>query len=470
VKIRGFRIELGEIEAVLGEHPAVRQAVVLAREDAPGDKRLVAYVMPASPTGADIEPLRSFLRERLPEYMRPSAYVVLAQLPLTPTGKLDRRALPPPARGLEDATRSHEPPRDSVERTLCQLWAEVLGVTQVGIDADFFDLGGHSLLAAQLFARMDRAFGRSLPLAALFDAPTVRGLAHFYRDGSEHAVGTTVVPITLGGSLPPVFAVPGVGGNVLGFATLARELGPEQPFFGLQSVGLDGACEPLESIEHIAAHHLQGVRQTQPSGPYRLLGACFGAAVACEMTRQLLDAREEVAFLGLFDPSSQGGDLAGQSTLPTPAWLRRGIAFASFVASRLRLYVEEARPLGYRQRVRFVGSKLKLLAEIVHERDVFRGDYRQFHQRRVYASNLRALRRYKQAPLNGGPEAIEVFRTGRRFDRAPADSQVDWTDPAGKPITYHKVPGKNSGDMLQGENAKVLARLLSARLECAPRT
>jgi thioesterase domain-containing protein len=188
------------------------------------------------------------------------------------------------------------------------------------------------------------------------------------------------------------------------------------------------------------------------------------------MTRQLLDAREEVAFLGLFDPSSQGGDLAGQSTLPTPAWLRRGIAFASFVASRLRLYVEEARPLGYRQRVRFVGSKLKILAEIVHERDVFRGDYRQFHQRRVYANNLRALRRYKPAPLNGGPEAIEVFRTGRRFDRAPADSQVDWTDPAGKPITYHKVPGKNSGDMLQGENAKVLARLLSARLECAPRT
>ena len=167
MKIRGFRIELGEIEAVLAEHPAVRQAVVLAREDTPGDKRLVAYVVPADAAGADIESLRAFLRARLPDYMRPAAYVVLEQLPLTATGKLDRRALPAPSRGLEDATSGPELPRDEVERTLCQLWAEVLNTTQVGIDDDFFELGGHSLLAAQLFARMDQAFGRSLPLATL---------------------------------------------------------------------------------------------------------------------------------------------------------------------------------------------------------------------------------------------------------------------------------------------------------------
>jgi thioesterase domain-containing protein/acyl carrier protein len=468
VKIRGFRIELGEIEAVLAEHSAVRQAVVVAREDTPGDKRLVAYVVSADAVGADIEALRTFVRTRLPDYMRPAAYVALAQLPLTATGKLDRRALPAPSRGV-DTTRGHQLPRDSVERTLCELWAEVLNITQIGIDADFFELGGHSLMAAQLFARMDQTFGRSLPLATLFDAPTVRALARFYRDGAEPTVGLALVPITSGGSLPRVFAVPGVGGNVLGFTTLARDLGPEQPFFGLQSVGLDGAREPLESVQQMATHYLGEVRQIQPRGPYHLLGACFGATVAFEMTRQLLDAGEEVAFLGLFDPSSLGGDLAGQLTLPLPAWFKRGSALTSFVASRVALYLKQMRSLGYRQRVQLVGSKLKLVAEIVDKRDLLRGDHRTFHQRRVSAANLRALRRYKQEPLHGGPEVIEIFRSARRINGAPVDSGVDWASLAGKPVKYHDMPGKNSGDMLQGENGKALASLLSIRLQQARR-
>jgi len=303
----------------------------------------------------------------------------------------------------------------------------------------------------------------------LFDAPTVRALARFYRDGAEPAAAMALVPITSGGSQSPVFAVPGVGGNVLGFTTLARDLGPEQPFFGLQSVGLDGAHEPLESIEQMATHYLREVRQIQPRGPYVLLGVCFGAAVAFEMTRQLLDAGEEVAFLGLFDPSSLGGDLAGQPALPLPAWLKRGAAFTSFVARRLRLYLKQMRPLGYRQRVQSVGSKLKLVAEIVQKRDVFRGDHRQFHQRRVYAANLRALRRYKHEPLHGGPEIIEIFRSARRFNRAPIASGVDWASLAGKPVRYHDMAGKNSGDMLQGENGKALASLLSIRLQQARR-
>jgi aspartate racemase len=468
VKIRGFRIELGEIESVLGEHPAVRQNVVLAREDTPGEKRLVAYLVPAGAAEADIESLRAFLRARQPDYMRPAAYVVLEQLPLTATGKLDRRALPAPSRGLEEATRRHELPRDDVERRLCQLWGEVLNTSQVGIDDDFFELGGHSLMAAQLFARMDQAFGRSLPLATLFDAPTVRGLARFYRDGFEPVVGMALVPITASGSLPRVFAVPGVGGNVLGFMTLARDLGPEQPFFGLQSVGLDGAREPLERIEQMAAHYLREVREIQPRGPYLLLGACFGATVAFEMTRQLLDAGEEVAFLGLLDPSSLGGDLAGQPTLPLPAWFKRGTALASFVTSRVGHYIKQMRSLDYRQRAQLLSSKLKLVAEIIDKRDLLRGDYRKFHQRRVSAANLRALRRYKHEPLPGGPDVIEIFRSGR-VDRAAVDLGVDWASLMGRSIKYHSVPGKNSGDMLQGEHAKTLATLLSSRLEQARR-
>ena len=467
VKIRGFRIELGEIEALLGAHPGVRQTVVLAREETQGDKRLVAYVVPADAVGVDIESLRAFVRERLPDYMRPTAYVVLDGLPLTATGKIDRRALPAPSRGTEAPAQKHESPRDEVERTLCQLWGDVLKMPEVGIDDDFFELGGHSLLAAQLFARMDQAFGRSLPLATLFDAPTIRALARFYRDGEEPALGVTLVAIAPSGTRPAVFAVPGVGGNVLGYRTLAHELGSDQPFFGLQSVGLDGGHEPLQSIEQIAAHHVSEVRRRQPRGPYHLVGACFGATVAVEMTHQLLDAGEQVSFLALFDPSALGWDLADRPMVLAPGWARRGMDLARFVAKRLRRYFKQIRPLGPREKMQLVGSKIKVVGEIVRTRDLFRGDERQFHQRRVKAANVRALRRYKHRPMARSPKVIEVFRTSRRFDLLPSGAGVDWVSLVGKPITYHHVAGKDSGDMLRGDNAKALAALLSSRLDHA---
>ncbi|KRD73971.1 non-ribosomal peptide synthetase [Lysobacter sp. Root983] len=172
VKLRGFRIELGEIEAVLAEHPQVGQAVVVCREDRPGDKRLVAYVIGQ----ADAAELRAHARQRLPEYMLPSAYVTLAQYPLTPNGKVDRKALPAPdAEALE--THAYVAPRNGEEETLARLWAEVLGLERVGIHDDFFELGGHSLLATQLITRVQKAFGGEIALRALFEAPSVAGFA-----------------------------------------------------------------------------------------------------------------------------------------------------------------------------------------------------------------------------------------------------------------------------------------------------
>jgi thioesterase domain-containing protein len=262
-----------------------------------------------------------------------------------------------------------------------------------------------------------------------------------------------------------VFAIPGVGGNVIGFTTLARELGQEQPFFGLQSLGLDGTDEPLQSIEQMAARYLAEIRDLQPHGPYQLLGTCFGAVVAVEMTHQLLEAGEDVSFLGLFDPSSLGWDLADRPELPVPAWVRRGADLTRFVAKRVRRYARQIGSLRPRQKAELIGSKIKVVGEIVRKRDLFRGDERQFHQRRVKAANVRALRRYKHRPMDRDPRTIEVFRTGRRFDRLPSGAGVDWVSLVGKSIAYHQVSGKDSGDMLRGENAKALAALLSSRLE-----
>ena len=179
VKLRGFRIELGEIESVLIEHPQVLQAVVVCREDRPGDKRLVAYIVPrAADAGFDPSELRAAARQRLPDYMLPSAWVALERLPLTPNGKVDRLALPAPEAGAGAAER-YLAPRNGEETTLAGLWAEVLGLERVSIDADFFDLGGHSLLATQLVTRINKAFGGETPLRALFEAPTVAGFAQW---------------------------------------------------------------------------------------------------------------------------------------------------------------------------------------------------------------------------------------------------------------------------------------------------
>jgi hypothetical protein len=172
VKIRGFRIEPGEVEAVLLRHPGVREAVVVAREDVPGEKRLAAYVVPRGPQAQAAGELRGFLRSRLPAYLVPSAFVTLGSLPLTPGGKVDRRALPAPEGGGECV-----PPRTAAERELARVWSEVLGVERVGVYDDFFELGGHSLLAARVAARVRQGLGVDLPLPVLFEAPTVAALA-----------------------------------------------------------------------------------------------------------------------------------------------------------------------------------------------------------------------------------------------------------------------------------------------------
>jgi amino acid adenylation domain-containing protein len=194
VKIRGFRVEPGEIEAALGQHPAVREAVVLAREDAPGDRRLVAYVVPTNDerrTTNDEDlassfiahrssfqgELRSFLKEKLPDYMVPAAFVVLDEWPMTPSGKVDRKALPAPDGAGRTSNDTFVAPSNPIEQHLAEIWSELLGATQVGVHDDFFELGGHSLLATQLVSRLRDTFQVELPLRQLFEMPTVAGVA-----------------------------------------------------------------------------------------------------------------------------------------------------------------------------------------------------------------------------------------------------------------------------------------------------
>ncbi|MBN8226639.1 amino acid adenylation domain-containing protein [Corallococcus macrosporus] len=301
LKVRGFRIELGEIEAALAQHPAVRDCVVDARDDGAGQKRLVAWVVGTDPKSLDVTALRGFLKERLPEYMVPSRWMPMERLPLTPSGKVNRKALPTPEGGREPAAPLLGP-RTPLELQLVRIWEEVLGVHPIGVRDNFFELGGHSLLTLRLQSALRARLGRTLPVSALFQNPTVEHLAGLLRDAASW---TPLVALQKGQEgVRPFFCVHAVGGSVVPYAELARALGRHQPFYGLQARGLDGAEPPCDSVPEMAALYVRAVREVQPHGPYLLGGWSMGGAVAWEMAHQLRREGETVALLALLDSSA----------------------------------------------------------------------------------------------------------------------------------------------------------------------
>ncbi|WP_292877333.1 non-ribosomal peptide synthetase [Nostoc sp. NMS1] len=302
VKIRGFRIELLEIEAVLAQHPKVQECVVILWEQS-GDKRLVGYVVPHRQVETpDLEvQLRHFLKERLPEYMMPSAFVMLESLPLTPNGKVDRRALPAPDKSNFIRKTKFVPPRGSLELQLTSIWEGVLNLHPIGVQDNFFELGGHSLLAVHLMAQIQQQLEKNLPLATLLQNPTIEQMASTISQHQDSQSWSPLVAIQPDGSKTPFFCVPGGAMDVIEFYHLARSLGSEQPFYGLQPRGLDGELEPHTRIEEMASCYIAAIQTIQPQGPYLLGGHSFGGYVAFEMAQQLQQQGHEVALLAILD-------------------------------------------------------------------------------------------------------------------------------------------------------------------------
>ncbi|WP_163870292.1 alpha/beta fold hydrolase, partial [Myxococcus eversor] len=300
VKVRGFRIELPEIEAAMLAHPSIREAVAIAREDVPGDKRLVGYFV-----GDDLDAvsLRAFLKARLPEYMVPSFLLRLDALPLTSNDKIDRKALPPPEAVLSAPSAAHVAPRTPTEELLASIWAQVLRVPQVGVEDDFFELGGHSLLAIKLMARIRERTGVSLPVTALFQGSSIERLAPFLEQQQDGTRATpNLVRLDSGTSTErPLFLVHGGGGSALSYTELVRQLAPSRPIHGLSASGLEGGELPPASVEILARDYLSQLRAVQPHGPYLLAGWSFGGLVAYEMARRLQASGEQVELLALLD-------------------------------------------------------------------------------------------------------------------------------------------------------------------------
>ena len=302
VKIRGVRIEPGEIEAVLSQHANVIRSAVIARKDVTGEKRLVAYIVSQAEQPHSSK-LRSFVQEHLPNYMVPSVFVFIDSIPLTPNGKVDRRALPAPDNTRQESSSTFVAPQDKLESNLIKIWSQVLKIQPIGVRDNFFDLGGNSLQAVALFAQIEKQFGKKLPLVTLFQSGTVAEIAQIIRQEKWLSPWSSLVPIKPNGNKPPLFYIHAGGGNLLIYRDLALALGADQPVYGLQPRGLDGRYAPFNSIKDMADHYLAQIRSLQPNGPYFLAGLSSGGTTAWEIAQLLQAQGQKVALLALFDSS-----------------------------------------------------------------------------------------------------------------------------------------------------------------------
>src|SRR6185369_14294128 len=261
VKVRGFRIELGEIEATLKRHPAIREAAAKVIERDKDDHRIVVYmVFREHAKKPDSRHLRHFLKEKLPAYMVPSLFVPVEQLHLMPSGKIDREALPPPDWTELDAQKVYVGPYGATQLRLQIIWENIFGISPISVRDDFFDLGGHSLLAVRLISAIHKHFARDLPLSTLFQGATIERLEDLLDSHEPTSFVSPVVPITVGGSKRPFFCAHGVGGNVATYLPLAKQLGPDQVFYGLQTPIPEYGAQ-FNSLEEMVACYLEEVRK-----------------------------------------------------------------------------------------------------------------------------------------------------------------------------------------------------------------
>lgn len=457
----------------------MRTCAVVAVPRGGDEKQLFAYIEPKQGSAPGIAELRAFLRQRLPDYMLPSAVVAVQEMPLTSTGKVDRKALPVPGDVPSDRAVASIAPRTGLESTIAGIWVELFRYKQIGVDDDFFALGGHSLLGFRLIARLREELGVELPVRVLFESPTIAGLAawienHRAENGAslkEQSNWRFLVPIQRGGAETPIFLVPGGGGGdeeFLVYARLARYLGEECPLYGLRARGSDGSDPPHKRVEEMAADYLNEVRALQPQGPYFLAGECFGGIVAYEMARQLLAQEQEVALLALLDtprPTPVGHALFATRRLfrfITDSWRENVGERIKFHWKTLKRIEPSRRPSYFLDKL---GKAVVVIADQLHIRKMRDPDgarRRSERVRRVRFEYPRRLQQYKPRPYRGRLTLLVNESVSRkRPDRG-------WAELVGGQVEIHRIPGDHFSYIREhaGEAAAELKRCLEqARIQ-----
>jgi amino acid adenylation domain-containing protein len=445
VKIRGFRMELGEIEARLREHPAVRQAVVLAREDAPGKKRLVAYVVGE----AAAEALKAHLEARLPGYMVPGAYVRLEALPLTSNGKLDRGALPVPD-GASYARRGPEPPRTMAEQVLASIWAELLEVQRVDRRDHFFDLGGHSLLAVRMVARVRETLNPEATVDEVFAHPTLYELAARLQGGGEWFGTTRAIPIRETGSERPLFVAHDAVGIVFYGQILRPHLDAEIPVYALPGPLND--TDELASLDDLVTRLVRMMTEVQPEGPYRVSGWSAGGLFAYAVAERLVMTGRAVEFVGLLDtfhPKLAKPDSPRERQFTVLELLARDSGVPPVTPEALQALREDTEGLDLPAFIATCKARA-LLPETVTAARAEQVESR-------IALLKRSLAEYVPGPL---PVSVHLFVS----DETPDNPSRGWEDlPGGAPLRLVRVPGTHQTMWKKG-NVEVVGATISGAI------
>jgi thioesterase domain-containing protein/acyl carrier protein len=383
--------------------------------------------------------------------MVPAAIVQLNALPLTPNGKVDRLALPPPGEEGPESLTGIVTPRNRLELQLAAIWEQVLDVTPIGVRDNFFDLGGHSLLALQIFGAIEQTLGKRLPMSLLLQAPTIELLAEVLNREGCTIPWDCLVAIQPRGTKPPVFLVPGVGGNVLVFARLAKQLGREQPVYGLQARGLDGEAAPFARVEEMAAHYVEEIRRVRPKGPYLIGGTCTGGVVAYEMAQQLTARGEPVvlAIIESWHPRSHQAYRQARPLRLTPIVYVLSKIVGSCRAWR-RAPVAEW-PSHLRRTVRSITNRL--------ERTRLQLGDEEYYADLVTAAAFYAVSHYQPQPYPG--RLLNVIAATRPLSSSTQDTRLAWSELALKRGQTVFISAEDSGRLFMPEHVQELAHHLA---------
>jgi amino acid adenylation domain-containing protein len=413
VKIRGFRIELEEVAAALQTHPDIRTAKVISL-NTQAENRLVAYAVPKDNAKA-ITGWRQHLQTLLPSHMIPSALVAVAVLPITVNGKLDLRALPAPDFG-DNGRPPLAPARDALDESLIGIWSSLLDTSEIGIDDNFFQIGGHSLQALRLVAACKANLGIDIPIAAIYRHQTIRLLADAIRSGKAFQTGEPLVKLGDGVGRP-VFCFHPVGGAAFSYMGLADALAGQRPVYGVQASGLDAGEAVAESLDEMAVSYLTAIRETQPAGPYALIGHSFGGLIAFEIASRLEAMGETVDRLVMIDTSHPG----------EPWTMDRAESTASRIVNLERDRSGSKSPIDPAQLTRVTA---------------------------IVANNMRLSESYTP-PIIESPLSYLLVSRG---DLPPNGRREFWESKSSQPVIHEPWP-VDHWEVLNRENAPTLARL-----------
>ncbi|MBN3897494.1 MAG: amino acid adenylation domain-containing protein [Nostoc sp. NOS(2021)] len=460
VKIRGFRVELGEIADAIAQHPEVKESIVIVRDDAQGDRRLIAYVVTDN---QDIVPqLNADLQQKLPNYMLPSTFVLLDVLPLTSNGKVDKQALPTDDVIRPNATQSFVAPHNFIELALVKTWENLLKTSPIGVTDNFFDLGGQSFLAVRLMAQIQDRFGHNLPLSTLFENQTIEKLAQIVSQPVREISNSPLVAIQSSGNKIPFFCMHGAGGGIRQYFNLSRRLGEDYPFYGLQHTP-DQEEPEIISVEETATRYLQEIRQVQPNGPYLLGGFCYGGVIAFEMAQQLQRQGEKVGLLVVIDAILPETAVKVADDDDAKFLLRMAESIKTNNNINFSVPFEELRDLQLDEQFHLVNKRANFILNDTEIKDFLR-------YYKLFKAHVQAMRDY--VPLLY-PDSITLFRAKEEIihdfespEFHTDDPLLGWGKCSSQPIDVIEVSGDHFS-MLVEPNIQELVKLLRIYIDNA---